>query len=65
MTVADTILLAYIALGTAGLILGPVAMTARKLTGLHTKAGDLVAALVSETESVIRRVSDASFPLPG
>ncbi len=40
MTVADTILLAHIALGTAGLILGPVAMTARKLPGLHTKAGE-------------------------
>jgi hypothetical protein len=40
MTVANTILLAHIALGTAGLILGPVAMTARKLPGLHTKAGE-------------------------
>ena len=40
MTIADTILLAHIALGTAGLILGPVAMTARKLPGLHTKTGE-------------------------
>ncbi len=40
MTVTHTILLAHIALGTAGLILGPVAMTARKLPGLHTKAGE-------------------------
>ena len=40
MTATDTILIAHIALGTAGLILGPVAMTARKLRGLHTKAGE-------------------------
>jgi len=40
MTVTDTVLLVHIALGTAGLILGPVAMTARKLPGLHTKAGE-------------------------
>ena len=40
MSLMDTILLAHIALGTAGLILGPVAMTARKLRGLHTKAGE-------------------------
>jgi len=40
MTGRDTVLLAHIALGTAGLILGPVAMTARKLPGLHTKAGE-------------------------
>ena len=40
MTVADTILLAHIALGAAGLILGPMAMTARKLPGLYTKAGE-------------------------
>jgi hypothetical protein len=33
-------LLAHIALGTAGLLLGPVAMTARKLPGLHTKVGE-------------------------
>ena len=41
MTGTDTVLLAHIALGTAGLILGPVAMTARKLPGLHTKAGEM------------------------
>ena len=40
MTATGTILVAHIALGTAGLILGPVAMTARKLPGLHTKAGE-------------------------
>jgi hypothetical protein len=40
MTATDTILRAHIALGTAGLILGPVAMTARKLLGLHTQAGE-------------------------
>jgi hypothetical protein len=40
MTATDTILLAHIALGTVGLILGPVAMTARKLPGFHTKAGE-------------------------
>jgi hypothetical protein len=40
MTATDTILLTHIALGTAGLILGPTAMTARKLPGLHTKAGE-------------------------
>jgi hypothetical protein len=40
MTAIKTILIVHIALGTAGLILGPVAMTARKLPGLHTKAGE-------------------------
>ena len=40
MTVTDLILLTHIALGTVGLVLGPVAMTARKLPGLHTKAGE-------------------------
>ncbi len=40
MTATDMILIAHIALGTAGLILGPVAMTARKLPGLHTKTGE-------------------------
>ena len=40
MTAIETILIVHIALGTAGLILGPVAMTARKLPGLHTKAGE-------------------------
>ena len=34
------VLLAHIALGTAGLILGPVAMAARKVPGLHTRAGE-------------------------
>ena len=40
MTATDTVLLVHIALGTAGILLGPVAMTARKLPGLHTKAGE-------------------------
>lgn len=40
MTAADTILISHIALGTAGLILGPVAMIARKRPGLHTKTGE-------------------------
>jgi len=40
MTATNTILVVHIALGTAGLILGPVAMTARKVPGLHTKAGE-------------------------
>ncbi len=40
MTATDMTLIAHIALGTAGLILGPVAMTARKLPGLHTKSGE-------------------------
>lgn len=40
MTVTNAIMLVHIALGTAGLILGPVAMTAPKRPGLHTKAGE-------------------------
>src|SRR5437762_13767524 len=40
MTLAGTVLLVHIALGTAGLVLGPVAMVARKLPGLHTQAGE-------------------------
>ncbi|MGH7429170.1 MAG: DUF2306 domain-containing protein [Candidatus Methylomirabilaceae bacterium] len=40
MTLMHAVLVAHIALGTAGLILGLVAMTARKLPGLHTKAGE-------------------------
>jgi hypothetical protein len=40
MTATDTILVAHIALGTAGLIVGPVAMTARKLPELHTTSGE-------------------------
>lgn len=34
------ILVVHIAFGTVGLILGPVAMMARKRPGLHTKAGE-------------------------
>jgi uncharacterized membrane protein len=40
MAATDTILLVHIVLGTAGLIIGPVAMTARKVAGLHTKVGE-------------------------
>lgn len=40
MAATDTILIAHIALGTAGLMLGPVAMTARKHPGLHTRVGE-------------------------
>lgn len=40
MTATAAVLAAHVALGTAGLILGPVAMAARKLPGLHTKAGE-------------------------
>lgn len=40
MTFTDMMLFTHIALGTVGLILGPVAMTARKLPGLHTRAGE-------------------------
>jgi len=40
-----------------------VGLLARRPAG--QPAGELVAALVSETELAIRRVSDASFPLPG
>lgn len=37
----DVVLLVHIALGTAGLILGPVAMVARKVPGaLHARAGE-------------------------
>jgi len=40
MPVTNMVLFAHIVLGMAGLILGPVAMTARKRPGLHTKAGE-------------------------
>ena len=40
-----------------------VGLLARRPVG--QPAGDLVAALVSETEGAIRRVSGASFPPPG
>ncbi len=40
MTLIRLFLIAHIALGTAGLILGPIAMTARKHQGLHTKVGE-------------------------
>lgn len=40
MTVTNMVLFAHIALGTAGLVLGPIAMSARKRPGLHTKVGE-------------------------
>jgi uncharacterized membrane protein len=40
MTATSVILIAHIALGMAGLILGLVAMIVRKVPGLHTKAGE-------------------------
>jgi nitronate monooxygenase len=40
-----------------------VGLLARRPAG--QPAGELVAALVSETERAIRQVSGASFPLPG
>jgi len=41
MTLTNSVLLVHIGLGSAGLILGPVAMTARKLRGLHTRVGEV------------------------
>lgn len=41
VSVSDLVLFTHIALGAGGLILGPVAMTARKRPGVHTKAGEL------------------------
>jgi hypothetical protein len=40
MNLFDATLGLHIACGTAGLVLGPVAMTARKVPGLHTRAGE-------------------------
>lgn len=40
MTLSGAILVLHIAAGTAGLILGPIAMRARKRPGLHTRAGE-------------------------
>jgi uncharacterized membrane protein YeaQ/YmgE (transglycosylase-associated protein family) len=39
MSLRDPILVVHIVAGTAGLILGPIAMTARKRRGRHTRAG--------------------------
>ena len=41
MSLTDVILYGHIVLGATALILGPVAMTARKVPGLHTKVGEL------------------------
>lgn len=41
MTPRGVILAIHIAAGTVGLILGPVAMRARKRPGLHTRAGEI------------------------
>lgn len=40
MTVFGVVLALHIAAGAAGLILGPIAMCARKRLGLHTRAGE-------------------------
>ena len=40
MTVFGSVLALHIAAGAAGLILGPIAMRARKEPGLHTRAGE-------------------------
>lgn len=41
MSLRDPVLIIHIAAGTAGLVLGPVAMTARKRRGRHTQVGGL------------------------
>ncbi|MCB2204808.1 DUF2306 domain-containing protein [bacterium] len=40
MWVKDAILTAHVVFGTVALVLGPVAMTARKVRGLHTEVGE-------------------------
>ena len=40
MTLFRAALLLHITTGTVGLILGPIAVTATKLPGLHTRAGE-------------------------
>jgi hypothetical protein len=40
VTVTHAVLFVHIALGMVGLVLGPVAMTARKRPGLHTRTGE-------------------------
>lgn len=40
MTRFGSILLVHIAAGTMGLVLGPIAMTARKRQGVHTRVGE-------------------------
>ncbi len=40
MTITNLVLSVHIALGTVGLILGPIAMQARKRPGLHTRSGE-------------------------
>ncbi|HEV8672428.1 MAG TPA: DUF2306 domain-containing protein [Methylomirabilota bacterium] len=40
MALSRAVLVVHIAAGLLGLILGPVAMTARKRAGLHTQAGE-------------------------
>ena len=40
MNATDAVLIAHIAFGAAGLILGPLAMSARKCRGTHTKTGE-------------------------
>ena len=40
MSLFGVVLALHIAVGTVGLVLGPIAMTARKGPGLHTRAGE-------------------------
>jgi hypothetical protein len=40
MTLSQAALVVHIAAGLVGLVLGPVAMAARKQAGLHTRAGE-------------------------
>jgi hypothetical protein len=40
MSLFGAVLALHIAVGTVGLVLGPIAMTARKRPGLHTRAGE-------------------------
>lgn len=40
MTLGAVVLAAHVVLGTLGLMLGPVAMSARKRRGLHTRVGE-------------------------
>ena len=59
MSLSGVILSCHIVLGTTALILGPVAMTARKLPGLHTNVGEayhwvvLGACLTADTLAIL------------
>ncbi len=41
MPLFTVVLIAHIAFGVLGLVLGPVAMFSRKIQGIHTRAGEL------------------------